>query len=92
MLSAVGVPLANAAGLISTNIFLPSDAPKYIIALGITAGFSGLGFLLTGLVAIYMYFDNKRRNRIQGVNWTYKDVSTASMGEGPSNPNYRWML
>jgi MFS family permease len=92
VLSAVGVPLANAAGLISTNIFLPQDAPKYVLALGITAGFGGLGVVLTGLLAAYMIFDNRKRNKEQGVNWTFKDVSTAAMGDGPKNPHYRWML
>lgn len=92
VLSAVGVPLANAAGLISTNIFLPQDAPKYVLALGITAGFGGLGALLTAALAAYMIFDNRRRNKQQGVNWTFRDVSTASMGDGPVNPNYRWIL
>lgn len=92
VLSAVGVPLANGAGLISTNIFVPSDAPKYVKALGITAGFGGLGLILTAIIAIYMWYDNKRRNREQGVEWTYRDVSTEIMGEGPKNPNYRWML
>lgn len=92
VLSAVGVPLANAAGLISTNIFLPQDAPKYITALGITAGFGGLGVVLTSVLALYMIYDNRRRNKAQGVNWTFRDVSTATMGDGPANPHYRWML
>ncbi|CAN6618529.1 high-affinity nicotinic acid transporter [Trichomonascus vanleenenianus] len=92
VLSAVGIPLANAAGLISSNIFLPKDAPKYVPALGITAGFAGLGILLTGAVALYMVVDNKRRNKQQGVSWTYKDISTEIMGEGPKHPSFRWML
>lgn len=92
VLSAVGIPLANAAGLISTNIFLPQDAPKYVTALGITAGFGGAGALATALVAVYMYFDNKKRNREQGVNWTYEDISTADMAEGPRNPHFRWLM
>lgn len=91
VISSVGVPLANAAGLISTNIFRPQDAPKYTPALGITAGFGGLAIVLIVLITSFMVFDNRRRNRTQGVNLTYKDVPTSELREGPDNPNYRWM-
>jgi MFS family permease len=91
VLSAVGVPLANAAGLISTNIFLPQDAPKYVMALGITAGFGGLGIITTAIIYGFMLFDNRRRNKLQGVDWTYRDVSTSIMGNGPKEPSFRWM-
>lgn len=91
VISAIGVPLANAAGLISTNIFRAKDAPKYIPALGITAGFGGAAILLIAAILAYMIFDNRRRNKRQGVNLTYKDVPTSELAEGPDNPNYRWM-
>lgn len=91
VISAVGVPLANAAGLISTNIFRAKDAPKYVPALGITAGFGGAAILLIAGITSFMFFDNRRRNKIQGVNLTYKDVPTSELSEGPENPNYRWM-
>ncbi|CAR23185.1 KLTH0E03146p [Lachancea thermotolerans CBS 6340] len=91
VISAVGVPLANAAGLISTNIFRPKDAPKYLPALGITAGFGGAAILLVAGILCYMIFDNHRRNKRQGIKLTYKDVPTSELAEGPSNPNYRWM-
>ncbi|KAK6455958.1 transporter of nicotinic acid [Scheffersomyces xylosifermentans] len=91
VVSSIGVPLANAAGLISTNIFRPQDAPKYIPALGITAGFGGLGIITAGSIVLFMIYDNRRRNKEQGVNLTYRDVSTSELGEGPGNPNFRWM-
>lgn len=91
VISAVGVPLANAAGLISTNIFRSKDAPKYVPALGITAGFGGAGILMVIGILGYMIFDNRRRNKNQGVSLTYRDVPTSELYDGPSNPNYRWM-
>lgn len=91
VISAVGVPLANAAGLIATNIFRPKDAPKYVPALGITAGFGGAGILMVLGILLFMIFDNRRRNKQQGVNHTYRDVPTAELYDGPSNPKYRWM-
>lgn len=91
VISSVGVPLANAAGLISTNIFRAQDAPKYVPALGITAGFGGLAIVLILSITSFMVYDNHRRNKQQGVNLTYKDVPTSELREGPANPNYRWM-
>ncbi|CEP60803.1 uncharacterized protein LALA0_S01e19328g [Lachancea lanzarotensis] len=91
VISAIGVPLANAAGLISTNIFRAKDAPKYLPALGITAGFGGAAILLIIGIVSFMVFDNRRRNRLQGVNLTYKDIPTSELADGPDNPNYRWM-
>lgn len=91
LISAIGVPLANAAGLISTNIFRSKDAPKYVPALGITAGFGGLAIVLIACIFSFMVFDNRRRNKRQGVNLTYKDVPTSELSEGPDNPNFRWM-
>ncbi|QLG72278.1 hypothetical protein HG535_0C06330 [Zygotorulaspora mrakii] len=91
VISAIGVPLANAAGLISTNIFRAKDAPKYVPALGITAGFGGAAILIIIGIFTFMFFDNRRRNKIQGVTLTYNDVPTSELAEGPDNPNYRWM-
>ncbi|CUM54351.1 uncharacterized protein AC631_00730 [Debaryomyces fabryi] len=91
VISSVGVPLANAAGLISTNIFRPKDAPKYVPALGITAGFGGLAIILVSSIVLFMIFDNRRRNKLQGVNLTFRDVPTSELRDGPTNPNYRWM-
>lgn len=91
VISAVGVPLANAAGLISANIFRSKDAPKYVPALGITAGFGGAGILMVLGILSFMVLDNRRRNKKQGVNLTYRDVPTSEIYGGPSNPNFRWM-
>lgn len=91
VISAVGVPLANAAGLISTNIFRAQDAPKYVPALGITAGFGGLAMLIILSIYLFMVYDNKRRNKAQGVNLSFKDVPTSELADGPANPNFRWM-
>lgn len=90
--TSVGVPLANVMGLVSANIFRPQDAPKYVPALGITAGFGGLGILLVASISVYMFFDNRRRDNAQGVKKTFADVSTKDLGEGPANPNFRWFL
>ena len=58
---------------------------------GITAGFGGLAIVMVLSILTFMVFDNKRRNKLQNVNLSYKDISTSELGEGPGNPNFRWM-
>lgn len=91
-LTAIAVPLANLMGVVSSNIFLPQDAPDYIPALATTAAFGGVGLLSTLLLGVWMMWDNKRRNRVQGVVLKVEDVSTEALHEGPSNPSFRWIL
>jgi MFS family permease len=91
-LTSVGVPLANLMGVVSANIFRPQDQPKYIPALITTAAFGATGCVCATLLGFYMVFDNKRRNRAQGVNLTARDVSTAKLRDGPKNPDFRWFL
>lgn len=91
-LTSVGVPLANLMGVVSSNIFRPQDAPKYVPALATTAAFGATGALLALLLGIFMTLDNKRRNSRQGVNLSARDVSTAKLRDGPKNPEFRWFL
>lgn len=77
-------------GVVSSNIFLNKDAPKYIPALATTAAFGAMGILLTLLLGAWMIVDNKRRNRQQGVRLTPKDVPTERLRDGPGAPEFRW--
>jgi predicted MFS family arabinose efflux permease len=90
MLTSVGVPLANLMGVVSSNIFQNKDAPKYIPALATTAAFGGMGFVLTLILGWYMIFDNKRRDRAQGVKLNVRDIPTEQLRDGPAVPQFRW--
>lgn len=92
MLTSVGVPVANMMGVVSSNIFLNQDAPKYIPALTTTAAFGACGFFLTLLLGSWMIVDNHRRDRKQGVKVRAKDLSTEKLKDGPSAAEYRWFL
>ncbi|EIW65836.1 high-affinity nicotinic acid transporter [Tremella mesenterica] len=81
--------LANTGGIVSSNIFLDKWAPAYIQPLGITAGLEGLGLIIVIYLRMWMYLDNRRRNKEQGVNWQSKDVPTSALAEGPANPSFR---
>jgi hypothetical protein len=91
-LTSIGVPLANLMGVVSSNIFREQDKPKYIPALATTAAFGACGCLFALLLGSYMVWDNRRRNRVQGVQLSARDVSTEKLRDGPRNPEFRWFL
>lgn len=91
MLTSIGIPLANLMGLVSSNIFRNEDAPDYIPALATTAAFGGMGILLTLGLGAFMIYDNRRRDKKQGVvRMRGQDVSTELMRDGPRSPDFRW--
>ncbi|KAI1383986.1 putative MFS transporter [Hypoxylon trugodes] len=92
ILTSVGVPLANLMGLVPSYVFQEKDAPKYAPALITTACFGAVGCLVAGTLGLYMTWDNKRRNRRQGVNLTAKDVPTMQLRDGPRVEEFRWFL
>ncbi|RJE20454.1 Mfs transporter [Aspergillus sclerotialis] len=92
LLTSIGVPLANLMGLVSSNVFREKDKPKYEPALITVACFGAVGALLAGLLGLYMWFDNKRRDRRAGVKMRARDIPTERMRDGPSSPEFRWFL
>ncbi|CAN8099154.1 unnamed protein product [Discula destructiva] len=91
-LTSVGVPLANLMGLVSSNIFMEKQAPKYETALITTAVFGAMGACITALTGLYMIWDNRRRNKRDGVMIDARDVPTTRLRDGPSVPEFRWFL
>lgn len=92
LLTSIGVPLANLMGLVGSNVFREQDAPKYMPALITVASFGATGAVLAGVLGLYMWFDNKRRNRLEGVTIRARDIPTERLREGPSSPGFRWFL
>ncbi|KAH8811017.1 major facilitator superfamily domain-containing protein [Xylogone sp. PMI_703] len=92
VLTSVGVPLANLMGLVSSNVFLAKDAPKYTPALITTAIFGACGALITACLGTYMLWDNKRRDRRAGKKILARDVPTSLLRDGPSAEEFRWFL
>ncbi|KAI1131874.1 major facilitator superfamily domain-containing protein [Nemania abortiva] len=91
-LTSVGVPLANLMGLVASNVFREQDKPKYEPALITTASFGGFGFIVAACLGLYMTFDNRRRNRRQGVKLSARDVPTSRLRDGPKVDDFRWFL
>lgn len=92
MLTSVGVPLANAMGLISSNIFLDKDKPKYIPALATTAAFGAAGAVISLSLGAYMFFYNKIRDRKDGRRLMARDIPTEKLRLGPQSATFRWWL
>lgn len=92
LLTSIGVPVANMMGVVSSNIFRPADAPKYMPALATTAAFGGLGLALTLLLGAYQIFDNRRRDVRAGRKVKARDIPTELLADGPNSPEYRWCL
>jgi MFS family permease len=92
LLTSIGIPLANLMGLVPSNVFRNQDAPDYIPALVTTSAFGGMGIVLTLGLGAFMIFDNRRRDRKQGLGVRMRgpDVSTALMRDGPKSPDFRW--
>lgn len=92
VLTSFGVPMANLMGVVSSNIFRAQDAPKYLPALATTAAFGATGFLLTLLLGFWMVFDNRMRDRRDGVKVNVRDVPTHLLREGPAAREFRWFF
>ena len=86
------VSIANSMGLVSSNIFRPQDEPNYVPASAISAAFGAFAALLTLGVGFYMKFDNRKRNKAQGVSLKAGDVPTSKLRPPyQRDPNWRWM-
>ncbi|KAL4782187.1 major facilitator superfamily domain-containing protein [Aspergillus varians] len=92
LLTSIGVPIANIMGLVASNVFREQDKPKYMPALITVGAFGGTGAVLAGLLGLYMVFDNKRRDRRDGVTVRAIDVPTERLRDGPDSPEFRWFL
>ncbi|KAF5543002.1 major facilitator superfamily transporter [Fusarium mexicanum] len=91
-LTTIAVPVANVMGLVASNIFQEKDAPKYFPALITTAAFGGTGCIITILLGAWMTWDNKRRDKLEGVRTKARDIPTEVLAAGPQSPTYRWYL
>ncbi|KAF9270103.1 MFS general substrate transporter [Marasmius fiardii PR-910] len=91
VVTAVMVAIANASGLISTNVFRQQDEPKYVPALATSAAFGGVCLIMVASVGVWMRWENRRRDIVQGIKMTAADVPTEALGDGPKSPSFRYM-
>lgn len=91
ILTPVLVATSNAMGIVAANIFTEKSAPRYEMASIICACFGFAGALITLALGAWMHFDNRKRNREQGVKLKAGDVPTSEMIGAHKDPRWRWM-
>ncbi|PLB43327.1 allantoate permease [Aspergillus steynii IBT 23096] len=84
------VGAANCAGIPSSLAFKADTAPRYKPALIVNCAFLLFGVLVILAMGAWFRWDNRRRDREQGVRLTAKDVATKSLIGGWKDPNWRW--
>ncbi|KAH8884942.1 retrograde regulation protein 2 [Thozetella sp. PMI_491] len=62
---AVLIAIANTAGLISSNIMISSEAPRYITSCRVNLGAAALCLITSVSYSMWMRWENRRRDRLQ---------------------------
>ena len=83
---------ANCAGIPASLAFKSNTAPKYMPALIVNAAFQAAGILMIIGMGLYLRWDNRRRDREQGVVLRAKDVPTQELVGGWKDPSWRWTV
>ena len=86
----MNVMMGNIGGLVATWSYLPFDGPNYPIGNGLNLGSSGMIFVLSGLLFVYMKWDNKRRASVD-VEEKLRGMSAQEVEELDwKHPGFRW--
>ncbi|CAK7204194.1 hypothetical protein SEUCBS139899_006948 [Sporothrix eucalyptigena] len=60
------IPVGNLSGFLVSNIFINSEAPRYMTALCVNLGFAILAIILCFSYGMWMRWENRRRDRLHG--------------------------
>ncbi|KAH8898749.1 retrograde regulation protein 2 [Thozetella sp. PMI_491] len=82
------IPIANAAGLLSSNIFFAWEAPRYTFALICNCVAAGVCMVLSLSHSMWMRYDNRRRDAAQG---TIPGGFTTEGITDERDPRFRWI-
>lgn len=85
------VAVANCSAFVSSNIFAESTAPDYTMATIICACFGYFAAALSISLGLWMRFDNRKRDREQGVVIRAGEIATSDLKAGMKDPRWRWM-
>ncbi|KAL4802005.1 major facilitator superfamily domain-containing protein [Aspergillus unguis] len=85
------VGLGNIAGVLSAATFRTEYAPKYIPTLVATCACNGVCIVATGVMGGWMRWENRRRDREQGVKIKAGQVETSMLGDAEKSANWSKM-
>ena len=93
--SAIQVTIGNIAGIVASNIFLTSEAPRYPTGYGVAIGMTWLGGLAATALVLLMHRENRLRER--GLRGDGRFVDGGPSKEelenmGDAHPSFRFTL
>lgn len=89
--SPVLITMANAMGLVASNIFFEDEAPRYMTALYINIGCGAAALVLIISIGLWMRWENRRRDKILGYKLTPQSVPTKELVSGSKDLRFRYM-
>lgn len=92
VLTSFAVPCSNLMGIVTSNIFVNSEAPEYIPALSVCAAFGGAGIILATCLGLWMVYDNRKRDARQGIKIKAQDIPSSRLKDGPAFEDFRWQI
>lgn len=92
MITGVMVGFSSVGTIIFAQLFREEWAPKYTQALAGTGSFQGLAIIITAGLGLYMRRENKRRDRVMGVEQPMKpgDVPMCDLVDGQKDIRFRY--
>lgn len=87
--SAVLISIANTAGLISSNILIASEAPRYVTSCRVNLGAAILCLVTCVVYSLWMRWDNRRKDKLQTMNESYQNFGTSGVS-GTKDTRFRF--
>jgi len=84
--SAVQIGIGNLGGIVASNVFLESEAPKYRTGYGVSLGMLWICGISCTLLYLLVGWENKKRERGER---DYRLESTDADNLGDDHPSYR---
>ncbi|KAJ5556233.1 retrograde regulation protein 2 [Penicillium frequentans] len=89
MTNGILISIGNCGGLLSSNLYLAKEAPRYTTSLVANIVFQGVGIAIALSYTQWMRWENRRRDRAQGV-IDIANVSGRAGATGTRDPNFRF--
>lgn len=87
--SAVLISIANTAGLISSNILITSEAPRYITSCRVNLGAAVLCLVVCVTYSLWMRWDNHRKDKLLPINEDHENQVTQGVS-GTDDMRFRF--
>ncbi|KAI0733318.1 hypothetical protein C8Q72DRAFT_813096 [Fomitopsis betulina] len=86
---AVHLGVGNMNGIIASNLYLSTEAPRYILGHGLAMMFICIGLIvLPVIVALYRWVNGKKDKELGGKNYTAEEL----LQMGDRAPSFQYML